>query len=192
MNLDFRKLAKEICTPKTYQRSTPSNPSNGLDNRNFAKATVRRMRAEVLLDSIGQATAAPLTHLSMPVGMRAVEVADAKRTNYFLTTFGRSKRENVCARDEVNPTLSQALHLLTGDTIETKIAAGALVEKMLKEGKKPLEALDALFLRSVARLPDDQERSALEPYFSDPEQTKAALIDVQWALLNSKEFLFNH
>jgi hypothetical protein len=192
LNFDIRKLAREICISETYQRSTHPNPSNELDNRNFAKATVRRMRAEVLLDSIGQATAAPLTHLAMPAGLRAVEVADAKRTNYFLTTFGRSKRENVCARDEVNPTLSQALHLLTGDTIETKIAAGALVDKLLKEGKTPMQALESLFLRSVARLPDDQERSSLEPYFSDPAQTKNALIDLQWALLNSKEFLFNH
>ena len=192
LNFDIRKLAREICISETYQRSTHPNPSNELDNRNFAKATVRRMRAEVLLDSIGQAAAAPMTHLAMPAGLRAVEVADAKRTNYFLTTFGRPTRENVCARDEVNPTLSQALHLLTGDTIETKIAAGALVDKLLKEGKTPMQALESLFLRSVARLPDDQERSSLEPYFSDPAQTKNALIDVQWALLNSKEFLFNH
>lgn len=192
LNFDIRKLAREICISETYQRSTRSNPSNELDTRNFAKATVRRMRAEVLLDSIGTATAAPMNHLAMPVGMRAVEVADAKKTNYFLTTFGRSKRENVCARDEVSPTLSQALHLLTGDTIETKINSGALVDKLLKEGKAPQDIVKELFLRSVSRLPDDQETSALEPYFSDKEQTKAALIDLQWALLNSKEFIFNH
>ncbi|MEI6714941.1 MAG: DUF1549 and DUF1553 domain-containing protein [Verrucomicrobiota bacterium] len=192
MNFDIRKLAREICVSETYQRSTHANPSNELDSRNFAKATVRRMRAEVLLDSISQATAAPMSHQTMPVGLRAVEVSDAKKTNYFLTTFGRSKRETVCARDEVSPTLSQALHLLTGDTIETKITAGALVDKMLKENKPPMEIVEALFLRSVSRMPDEQERSALEPYFSDPQQIKAALVDVQWALLNSKEFIFNH
>ena len=192
LNFDIRKLAREICVSETYQRSTQSNPTNELDTRNFAKATIRRMRAEVMLDSISQATAAPMSHLALPVGMRAVEVADAKKTNYFLTTFGRPKRENVCARDEVSPTLSQALHLLTGDTIETKITSGALVDTRLKEGKSPQEIMRELFLRTVGRLPNEEETSALDPYFSDKEQSKAALIDLQWALLNSKEFMFNH
>ncbi|MEY5026752.1 MAG: hypothetical protein RLZZ244_2280 [Verrucomicrobiota bacterium] len=192
LNFDIRKLAREICQSETYQRSTQTNPTNELDSRNFSHATIRRLRSEVLLDSITQATAAPMSHAGLPSGLRSVQAADARQTNYFLTTFGKPKRENVCARDEVNPNLSQALHLLTGDTIETKIAAGALVDKLLKEGKPPGEIVAELFMRSVSRLPTEQERSALDPYFTDPAQTKAALVDVHWALLNSKEFIFNH
>jgi hypothetical protein len=192
LNFDIRKLAREICQSETYQRSTQTNPTNELDSRNFSHATIRRLRSEVLLDSITQATAAPMSHAGLPSGLRSVQAADARQTNYFLTTFGKPKRENVCARDEVNPNLSQALHLLTGDTIETKLAAGALVDKLLKEGKPPGEIVAELFMRSVSRLPTEQERSALDPYFTDPAQTKAALVDVHWALLNSKEFIFNH
>jgi hypothetical protein len=191
-NFDIRKLAREICVSETYQRSTRPNASNELDTRNFAKATIRRLRSEVLLDSISQAAAAPMTHLTLPLGLRAVQVADARRTNYFLTTFGRSKRDDVCAREEVNPTLSQALHLLTGDTIETKLAAGALVDTLRKANKSPEEIVTELYLRALSRPPTEKEKKALEGYFKEPDQVRAALVDVHWALLNSKEFLFNH
>jgi len=189
---DIRKLAREICLSATYQRSTRSNESNELDTKNFAKATIRRMRAEVLLDAIADASGNSAKHTGMSQGMRAVEIADAKKTNYFLSTFGRSTRENVCAREEVSPTLSQALHLLTGDTVDGNMKAGNLVAKLTTSGKKPSEIMIELYLRVIGRPPTPEETSSLEALFSDPEQTKATLEDIQWALLNSKEFLFNH
>jgi Protein of unknown function (DUF1553)/Protein of unknown function (DUF1549) len=191
-NFDIRKLAREICLSATYQRSTHANESNELDTKNFAKATVRRMRAEVLLDAISDASGNSAKHTGISQGMRAVEIADAKKTNYFLTTFGRPSRDNVCAREEVNPTLSQALHLLTGDTVEGNMKAGNLVGKLTANGQKPSEIMTELYLRVIGRLPTNDESSALEALFSDAEQTKATLEDIQWALLNSKEFLFNH
>jgi hypothetical protein len=191
-NFDIRKLAKDICMSAAYQRSTRSNETNELDNRNFAKATIRRMRAEVLYDAIGDASGFRAKLPGMPAGSRSVQIGDAKRTNYFLTTFGRPTRENVCARDECGPTLSQALHLLTGETVETSIKAGALVAKELAAGKQPAEVLIGLYLRALGRPPLPQEQESLNALFNDPEQTKATLEDIQWALLNSKEFLFNH
>jgi hypothetical protein len=47
-------------------------------------------------------------------------------------------------------------------------------------------------LRALGRPPLPQEQESLNALFNDPEQTKATLEDIQWALLNSKEFLFNH
>ncbi len=191
-NFDIRKLAKEITLSATYHRSTRSNETNELDTRNYAKATIRRMRAEVLLDAIADASGNSAKHTGLSQGMRAVEVADAKKTNYFMTTFGRATRDNVCARDEVSPTLSQALHLLTGDTVEGNMKAGNLVAKLLTSGKKPTEVMQELYLRVIGRPPTTEEASALEALFSDEAQTKATLEDIQWALLNSKEFIFNH
>jgi hypothetical protein len=191
-NFDIRKLAKDICMSATYQRSTRANETNEFDSRNFSKATIRRMRAEVLLDAISDASDNSAKHAGVPLGMRAVEIADAKKTNYFLTTFGRSTRENVCARDECGPTLSQALHLLTGDTVEGNIRTGNLVGKQLAAGKKPAEILTELYARAFGRPPTAAENTSLESLFGDAEQSKAILEDIQWALLNSKEFLFNH
>ncbi|MEI6872505.1 MAG: DUF1553 domain-containing protein, partial [Verrucomicrobiota bacterium] len=191
-NFDIRKLAREICLSKTYQRSTQANESNALDSRNYSKATVRRMRAEVLLDAIADASGAPAKHLALPQGMRAVEVADANKTNYFLTTFGRSLRTDVCARDECNPTLSQALHLLAGTTVESNIQTGNLITKQLAAGKAPADIITELYLRIIGRPPTTEESTSLQGLLGSPDQTKATLEDIQWALLNSKEFIFNH
>jgi len=192
VNFDIRKLAREICLSETYQRSTRANETNELDSRNYSKGTIRRMRAEVLLDAIADASGNSAKHSGLPQGIRAVEVADANKTNYFLTTFGRSTRTNVCARDECNPTLSQALHLLTGTTVESNITGGNLVAKEIAAGKTPADIMTELYLRVISRPPTEEESASLQALFSDKEQTKATLEDIQWALLNSKEFIFNH
>ena len=76
------------------------------------------------------------------------EIADGTTTNYFLTTFGRSPRETVCACEvRTEPTLSQALHLINGETVEQKITAGGVVSRMLAEKKTPAEILRTLYIR---------------------------------------------
>ena len=105
-NYDLKKIVREICNSRSYQTTTRTNDTNASDERNFAKATIRRMRAEVMLDCISQVTETKDKFRGLPAGARAVEVADGKTTNYFLTTFGRKDRENICSREEVGPTLS--------------------------------------------------------------------------------------
>ena len=131
-NYDLRRIVRDICTSRTYQLTTRPNDTNLLDDRNFAKATIRRMRAEVMLDCISRSDRDQNKYRGLPAGARAVEIADGKTTNYFLTTFGRTDRENICSREEVGPTLSQALHLLNGDTVEEKITEGGVIRKMIK------------------------------------------------------------
>ena len=55
-NYDFKKLVRDVCNSRTYQLSSKTNVSNQSDTRNFARAHLRRIRAEVLLDVISQAT----------------------------------------------------------------------------------------------------------------------------------------
>jgi hypothetical protein len=50
----------------------------------------RRVRAEVLLDAISQITDTPNKFQGLPLGARAVQIADGAASNYFLTTFGRA------------------------------------------------------------------------------------------------------
>ncbi|MFN9976870.1 MAG: DUF1553 domain-containing protein, partial [Phycisphaerae bacterium] len=108
-NFDFRLLVRDICMSRTYQLSTIANPTNEMDTRNFAKSELRRMRAEVLLDSINLVTANQEKFPGLPVGARAVHIADGNTSTYFLTTFGRAKRESVCACEvKMEPNLSQA------------------------------------------------------------------------------------
>ncbi|MFV2067714.1 MAG: DUF1549 domain-containing protein [Pirellulales bacterium] len=191
---DFKKLVRDICTSRTYQLSTQTNPTNQGDRVNFSHATLRRLRAEVLLDIISQVTGTRNKFRGLPLGARAVQISDGNTSNYFLSTFGRAKRQSVCSCEVVTePNLSQALHLLNGDTVNKKIVAGKVVEGLLKEGKKPAEVFDALYVRCLTRKPNAKELTALTAIVdADPEQPQQALEDTFWALLNSREFLFNH
>ena len=191
-NFDLRHLVRDICTSAAYQRATRVNESNELDDRNFAKATIRRMRAEVLLDCITQVTETKDKYRGLPLGARAVEIADGKTTSYFLTTFGRSDREVICSREEVGPTLSQALHMLNGETVEGKIASGGVVQKLMKANMTPREVTAELFLRCFGRNPTEQELRKLEEHWGVTEEQPKVFTDIFWALMNAKEFMFNH
>lgn len=190
---DLRKLVRDICTSQTYQRSCERNESNAADERNFAHATARRIPAEQLLDCISQATGAPDKFPGLPAGARAVQIADGRTSNYFLNTFGRSPRDTVCACDaKTEPTLSQALHLLNGGTIQGKIQQGGLVRRWLAE-KKPLEEiLDQLYIRCLTRRPTPEEQQQLLSVVQAAPNPEQGLEDVFWAILNAREFLFNH
>ena len=191
-NYDLRKFVREICNSRTYQTSTRQNDTNLSDTRNFAHGTIRRMRAEVLLDCISQVTETKDKYKGLPTGAHSVAIADGRTSNYFLTTFGRTTRENICSREEVGPTLSQALHLINGDTVENKIASGGVIKKLQGENKTPREITQELYVRCFGRQPTEEELRKLEPMWGVTEQQPAVFSDIFWALLNAKEFMFNH
>ena len=142
---DFKQLVRDICTSRTYQLATQPNASNAGDDANFRPRPIRRIRAEMLLDCISQVTETKNKFPGLPLGARAVQIADGKSSNYFLTTFGRATRETVCSCEvKLEPTLSQALHLLNGDTSTQKIQAGNLVGRLLAEKKSPAEIIEEL------------------------------------------------
>src|SRR5690606_32493912 len=96
-NYDFRRLIRDICLSNTYQRSTRRNESNQTDELNFAHQTIRRIKAESMLDIISQVTNTRDKFNGLPLGSRAVEIADGATSTYFLTTFGRATRETACS-----------------------------------------------------------------------------------------------
>lgn len=191
---DFRRLVRDICGSRTYQLSGRSNDTNALDERNFSKAAIRRIRAEVLLDCISDVTDTKDKFRGLPEGARAVQIADGNTTSYFLTTFGRATRETVCSCEVVmQPNLSQALHLLNGETVHSKIKQGGVVATLAK-GQTPEGAVTELYLRCFQRPPGAQELADVVSRVNSAPQAQRAQIleDVFWALLNSKEFVFNH
>lgn len=192
-NYDFRQLVKDICTSRTYQLSTQTNPSNEKDHRNFAHAELRRLRSEVMLDCITQLTSSTDKFPGLPVGARAVHIADGNTSTYFLTTFGRAKRESVCSCEvQMEPNLSQALHLMNGDTVNNKIKQGGLIPNMIAEKNTPADIITEMYVRCFCRKPTEQELTKLVAITSEEENPQPALEDIFWSLLNSREFLFNH
>jgi hypothetical protein len=190
---DFKKLVRDICLSRTYQLATQPNASNEGDTRNFAHAGLRRIKAETFLDCISLVTETKNKFPGLPAGARAVQIADGGISTYFLTTFGRATRETVCSCEvRLEPTLSQSLHLLNGDTTTQKIQAGNLIGRRLTEKKTPPEILDELYIRCLSRKPTAKEKAKLEGILAAEPDKKKALDDMFWALLNSREFMFNH
>ena len=114
-------------------------------------------------------------------------------STYFLTTFGRATRETVCSCEvKMEPTLSQALHLLNGDTVNAKIQQGGVIPRLIAQKKFPEERVVDLYLRTLARMPTKAEMDKLLPLLAPGTNQEQALLDIFWALLNSREFLFNH
>ena len=159
----------------------------------FSHAALRRIRSEVLLDVISQVTGTRNKFRGLPLGARAVQIADGNTSNYFLTTFGRSRRTSVCSCEvKMDPNLSQALHLINGNTIENKIKQGGLLKQRLDAGVEPVAIIQELYLRCLSREPTEDELKELLAHVSESTEPLPALEDVFWALLNSQEFIFNH
>jgi hypothetical protein len=159
---DMKKLVKDICNSRTYQLSVSTNPTNELDEIYFSHSYVRRLRAEVLLDAITRITGTEDRFPLSPPGTRAVQIHSGEVSTYFLTTFGRAPRETPCSC-EVNKeaNLSQALHLVNGDTLTGKIAQSKLIAGMLAKKKTPEEVIEELYVRTLCRKPNESETKRL-------------------------------
>jgi hypothetical protein len=192
---DAKRLIRDICNSRTYQLSSLTNSSNRDDDRQFSHAHLRRLRADVLLDSISSVTQTPSTFGNYPNGLKAIELFEggARANNYFVKTFGMTNRDSVhTAETRLEPTLAQALHLINGDTIEGKIARSAVVTDLLKAKVPPASIIENLYIRALSRQPSKAELKKLLPLVIDKPGNRQAYDDIFWALLNSSEFEFNH
>jgi hypothetical protein len=201
LRYDLRSFVREICNSRIYQLSSEPTASNASDTRQFSHAKLRRLRADVLLDSIVTVTGVGRNFPEWPAGTRAVTyyprvAGDTEGPHLgdpFFETFGRSSRGTVCACEtKKDPTLSQTMHLVVGDTIRDRLQAGGLIKKLIDEQKPPTEILEQLFVRVLNRKPTAEEvEECLRWIDAQPGNTEI-YEDILWGMLNSTEFLFNH
>lgn len=122
-----------------------------------------------------------------------MQIADGNNSNYFLTSFGRSPRQTACATEATTePTLSQALHLLNGDTLSRQIGQSKVLQTQLDAGKKPAEVVETIYIACLSRKPTPEEVEKLTALLTAEPNARNAVDDIFWAVLNSREFLFNH
>lgn len=200
-DFSLRSLVRDICNSRVYQLSAQTNASNRLDTRQFSHAPLRRLRADVLLDSIAATTQVPVRLPDFPEGTRAIDyyprmTGSTEGPHFgmqFFETFGRSSRATVCACEtKSEPTLSQTLHLTAGDTVQSRLYAGGQIREIVKESESPSAALDQIFILALSRKPTPQETCDLLGLIGDATQDKTVYEDIFWSLLNSTEFAFNH
>jgi hypothetical protein len=194
----LKHLVRTICKSRTYQLSSAPNPFNKHDKQNFARYYPRRMSAEVLFDAVNQVADSPAAFPGLPADKhaprRAIMLPDESFPSYFLDVFGRPQRISACECERVNEAnLAQALHLLNSDEIQNKLARpGGRAEKMVKDPRPDSEKVDELFLWALARKPTDSQRDlALAHIAKNSANKKLAYENILWALINTKEFVFN-
>jgi hypothetical protein len=150
----------------------------------------------VLLDAIAQATDSPTIFPNYPAGYRASQLPDANVESYFLKTFGRPERNATCSCERtVEPSITQVLHLANGTTINARLSDPKnRISKLLGQKAAPAVLVEEAYYATVSRPPSSTESAQLGDILAAASEgeKRAALEDVYWALLSSKEFLFNH
>ena len=193
-NFSQKWAIRTICNSRTYQLSSRKNPFNKDDEIYCSHANTRLLSAEQLLDGICAVTNVPEQFPGMPLGMRATELADPPTDHYFLKVFGQPQREMACQCERSSESnLSQALQMINGPVVHNKLRAdNGRIATMLKENKPEEEIITALYLAALARTPSVEEMNASKQHIAAQQDRRQAFEDVGWAILNSKEFLFQH
>jgi hypothetical protein len=193
---DMKHLIRTICNSQTYQLAAEPNNWNRNDKQNFSRYYPKRLNAEVLLDAINQVTGTTTVFSGAPAGTRAVQLPDSGFTSYFLTVFGRPEASSACECERSSEAnLAQSLHLLNSSEIQGKLTAGKGNAARLAGDKERdhAERIRELYLLAFARPPlDDETAIAVAHIDKCGDDVKRAYEDIVWALINTKEFLFNH
>lgn len=191
---DVKHTLRTILRSRTYQLSARTNELNKHDGKYFSHAVTRPLAAEQLLDAICAATDVPEKFPGLPLGTRAVQLPDGEINHNFLKTFGQPGRELPCECErESDSNLSQALQLINGPTINEKIRnPDNRLGKLLARKLPDRQVLDELYLAALSRPPVASEVQAALEHVAQAADKRKAWEDVQWAIINSKEFLFRH
>lgn len=205
---DLKELVRVITQSRAYQLSEVPNVYNVVDRQNYSRYYPRRLQAEVLLDAIDRLAGTQTDFANLPPGTRAVALPDNSynRSSQFLRVFGRPEAESVCECERVqSASLAQSLHLLNAPEMKAKLAAAnGRAERLAKEDKPAEAKVRELYLAAFSREPRPQELKTAIDYLNEPvvgadgkpvDAQKAGrenFQDLIWALINTKEFLFNH
>ena len=204
---DLKALVRLLTRSSTYQLSAEPNAHNARDRHHFSRFYPRRLAAEILLDGVHAVVGADLKFDGIPAGTRAVCLPDNSFNagSYFLTVFGRPDASSSCECERSNDaSLSQALHLLNSKDLQSKLASDSGTAARLAADPRPEDQrIRDLYLLALGRAPKADEVRLAQEHVArkvgkandDPGKAKArreAFEDLVWALVNTKEFLFNH
>ncbi len=204
---DIKSLMRLILRSETYRRSSTPLPENEGDQKYYSRYYPRRLMAEVLQDAITSVTRVSPKYNRITLsdgstegtslyreGTRALQLSDSSVTSYFLKTFGRNEREITCECERSNkPSMVQVLHLSNGDTLNNNLRSKqSRVNTMITQSNGDI--IDEAYLLCLSRRPSDSERKRLQNIFEvTPETERRGVVeDLFWALMTSREFLFQH
>ena len=205
---DLKGLVRTIVQSQTYQLSAIPNEHNVVDQQNFSHFYPKRMTAEVLLDAIDSFTASKSDFANLPAGTRAISLPDNSynKASPFLKVFGRPEAESVCECERVqSPSLAQSLHLMNAADVKAKLTAkGGRAEQLSQAELPEADRIRQLYHLAFSREPDADELRIAQAHLDKPRtdaegqpldtpmSRRQGFEDLLWALINTKEFLYNH
>lgn len=191
---DLRKLMRSIMRSKTFQLSSISTTENAGDTQFFSHYPTKRLPAEVLLDAIDVVCGTQERFSGVPLGTRAIELPDPKFGSYFLDTLGRPQRIVSCECERTaEPNLAQVLQMANGELVQRKLSyKKGRITKLLEKKVNNETAIKELYLTTLNRYPTKTDVKNCNTILASATDQRTGLEDILWALINSREFLFNH
>jgi len=199
---DLKHVYRLILNSRTYQLASRPGPGSEQDVAHFSHYQAKRLGAEQLLDAVDQITEASETFASripepytrLPPGYRATQLPDANIEAPFLELFGRPPRDTPYETERsAEISLWHALYFVNSNELENKVNNGQRIKRLIKEAKSDADIVDEFYLAGLSRLPNEEEKRKVLDYISERKNAREqAIRDILWAILNTKEFLFNH
>jgi hypothetical protein len=186
---DVKFMIRAITLSETYQRSSTGKSGSEAESRLFARMSVRGLTPEQLFESLLQATG---IREDQKASMREMPDVSSDRGKFAVRFANQEKRT------QYQTSILQALTLMNGKVVEqatslenSETLAAVVDAPFLDTAQK----VEALFLATLSRKPNQEEADQFVRYVSTggaKDDSKKALADVFWALLNSAEFMLNH
>jgi len=205
---DLKAAVRVITQSQTYQLSAMPNKHNIVDRQNFSHFYPKRMQAEVLLDSMDMLAGSKTSFADLPAGTRAISLPDNSynKTSPFLKVFGRPESASVCECERVqSPSLSQSLHLMNSADMKGKLTVNSgRADMSSKPGMTEEEGIQKIYLAAFSRKPTAEETTISKAHLLKPRTDangkalapqiakRRGYEDLLWAIMNTKEFLYNH
>ena len=188
---DTKHVIRRILNSRTYQLSAEPNETNQLDDRFFSRFYPRPMMAQVLLDVLNDVTETGEKYGRYPMGTRSVALP-LPVSSRFLSLYGRSDREFLGDLDpKLEPTLTQALHMINSSYIHKKLrSSSGVLTRLIKEKSDNRELIAELYLSTLSRFPTDGELETAEAYIVESPKRRGGSEDLLWALISSRAFIF--
>jgi hypothetical protein len=189
---DFKVLIRRIMMSYVYSLSSLPNDRNLADTRNYSRHYRQRLRAEVLLDAVSDATGVDEDWKGMPDNSRAMEIWTHRVESLFLDAFGRPDGNQDPPYERVNDsTIVQALHLMNSPGLHRKVVSDdGLAARLAASDRTAVAIVEELYLTVYSRFPTADETTAVVQVFEQNGNRRQATEDLLWALLNTPEFVF--
>ncbi|MBC8353645.1 MAG: DUF1549 domain-containing protein [Planctomycetes bacterium] len=199
---DLRSTVRMIMNSQTYQLSAEPNETNVNDHTSYARASIHRLPAEVLLDAQSDVLDMPAEFVGYPHGIRAVQVPGVQRKrprdeapllgDRFLKTFGKPDRILACECERSNETTLKQVFALIGQGLSGRLAtSGNRIHQLASSTSPDKQVVETLYWEALSRPPNSEERDAALSMLDDSSEDRFTVLqDIAWALLNAKEFLF--